>query len=145
MKKKKISRNVKRRLTFLGPILTIILFFCITSICSYAYNIYALKKEEKKLYEQLEALKVEEETLNDEIIKLKDHEYIAKYARENYLYTKSGEYVIKFDSSNIKQEIEPKEEAKNNFYVIGLIVLIFTAIVFLLKSHRKSLKLKESK
>ena len=37
----------------------------------------------------------EEETLKSEIVKLQDDEYIARYAREKYLYSKDGEIIIK--------------------------------------------------
>ena len=39
----------------------------------------------------------EEEVLNDEISKLEDPEYLAKYAREKYLYSKKDEIIIKIE------------------------------------------------
>jgi cell division protein DivIC len=36
-----------------------------------------------------------EEELKDEINKLKDPEYMARYAREKYLYSKDGELIIR--------------------------------------------------
>ena len=39
-----------------------------------------------------------EDELSDEVNKLQDPEYVAKYAREKYLYTKDGEIII--DVSN---------------------------------------------
>ena len=39
----------------------------------------------------------DEEELNDEINKLQDPEYMAKYAREKYLYSKKGEIIIKIE------------------------------------------------
>ena len=49
MAKKRVSKSVKRRLTFLGPILLGIVIFCIFTIFSYAYQIHQLKLEEQKL------------------------------------------------------------------------------------------------
>ena len=39
----------------------------------------------------------EEDILNDEISKLQDPEYLAKYAREKYLYSKDDEIIIKIE------------------------------------------------
>ncbi|NLC48199.1 MAG: septum formation initiator family protein, partial [Tenericutes bacterium] len=39
----------------------------------------------------------EEETLKSEINKLKDPEYMARYAREKYLYSKNDEIIIKIE------------------------------------------------
>ena len=39
----------------------------------------------------------EEDKLNDEISKLQDPEYLAKYAREKYLYSKDDEIIIKIE------------------------------------------------
>ena len=59
MAKKRVSKSVKRRLTFLGPILLGIVIFCIFTIFSYAYQIHQLKLEEQKLESELKA-KLEE-------------------------------------------------------------------------------------
>jgi cell division protein FtsB len=39
----------------------------------------------------------EEENLKEEINRLQDPEYMAKYAREKYLYSKNGEIIIKIE------------------------------------------------
>ena len=56
-----------------------------------------LKDELKEEYdeEKYASLVSEEELLEKEVNKLQDPEYIAKYAREKYLYSKDGEYIIK--------------------------------------------------
>ena len=95
MAKKRVSKSVKRRLTFLGPILLGIVIFCIFTIFSYAYQIHQLKLEEQKLENELKNLQTEERELSSEIVKLKDPEYIARYLREKFLYSKEDEYIIK--------------------------------------------------
>ncbi|UKI29312.1 MAG: septum formation initiator family protein [Clostridium sp.] len=40
-------------------------------------------------------IRKKEEELNSEVTKLQDDEYVAKYAREKYMYSKDGEYIIK--------------------------------------------------
>ena len=90
MAKKKISKGVKRRVTLIiGPIS--IGIFCLTliTVLSYAYRINKLSNTKKELEERLAYLQESAENMSDEIVKLKDPEYIAKYARENYYYTKN--------------------------------------------------------
>ncbi len=138
MKKKNISKNVRRRLTFFGPLVTIILIFCITSIFSYTYNIYSLKKEEQNLQKQLSSLKGEAGNLKDEIKKLKDPDYIAKYARENYHYSKNGEYVIKINETEKEQEQIIKNKYHKAYYIlVGSALLLIILIIVLLTRKRK--------
>ncbi len=40
-------------------------------------------------------MKDEEDKLNSDIKKLKDPEYVARYAREKYMYSKDGELIIR--------------------------------------------------
>ena len=42
-----------------------------------------------------------EESLEGEVVKLQDPEYVAKYAREKYLFTKDGELII--DMGSVKE------------------------------------------
>ena len=40
-----------------------------------------------------------DETLEGKVVKLQDPEYVAKYAREKYLYTSDGELIIDLDNN----------------------------------------------
>ncbi len=42
----------------------------------------------------------EEQSLNSEVTKLHDDEYIARYAREKYMYSLPGEFIIKIPENN---------------------------------------------
>lgn len=95
VKKKKISKRAKSRL-----FIAFIFFGVMISMLSYKffYNIQQIKemKEEKKfLKEQLVKLDEEEKILESDIQKLEDPTYIARYAREKYLYSKDGELIIR--------------------------------------------------
>ena len=57
-------------------------------------KIYHNKKEQERLESVYTSLLNDEANLEDDVKKLQDPEYVAKYAREKYLYTKEGEYVI---------------------------------------------------
>ena len=99
-----MSKQAKRRLTLLTPILFLALGYLLFTIGSNVIEMYKLQKEETKLKEELKTLKGESENLKTEINKLQDKDYIARYARENYLYTKDGEYVIKIDPDKEKKK-----------------------------------------
>ena len=53
-------------------------------------------KETIEVYELYE----EEEILNSDIKKLEDPDYVARYAREKYLYSKDGELIIRIPDEN---------------------------------------------
>ena len=94
-KKKKFGKRAKSRL-----FLAFMIFGTIISMLSYKffYNVKQIKdlKDEKKFYEQqLSKLSDEEKVLKSDIQKLADPTYIARYAREKYLYSKDGELIIR--------------------------------------------------
>ena len=62
---------------------------------SYWPRIYSNYKEKAKLEEQYNNLLEEEDTLSGDIKKLQDPNYIARFAREKYLYSKDGEIIIR--------------------------------------------------
>lgn len=80
---------------------SIFCFFIIgLSVISSVNNIMQIgekKKEKKELTQRLEELEEEEITLTDDVEKLKNPEYAARYAREKYLYSKNGEKILKID------------------------------------------------
>ena len=61
-------------------------YFFVT-LFSYTYNYISLRAEEKKLQNELVALQDEKGNLKIEIEILKDAEYVARYAKENFLYS----------------------------------------------------------
>lgn len=62
---------------------------------SYWPKIYSNYKEKAELQEQYNSLLDEENTLSGDIKKLQDPNYIARFAREKYLYSKNGEIIIR--------------------------------------------------
>ena len=60
-------------------------------------TVKGLKKEISELKTAYMEKLEEEDILNDEISKLQDPEYLAKYAREKYLYSKDDEIIIKIE------------------------------------------------
>lgn len=94
---KKASKKDKRRILILVIILIPLLVLFISNIFKYGIQILKnIKSKEELDLVYKEKLK-EEEKLQSEIVKLQDPEYIARYAREKYLYSKDGEIIIKIE------------------------------------------------
>ena len=81
---------------------------------------------------QLKDLKKEEKNKKTDLTKLQDEDYIARYAREQYLYTKDGEYVIKIDEEE-EILVEKKTEKNVKYLTIGFIALFVLFIYVILK------------
>ena len=94
---KKISTKAKFRMTILVLGLIISNVFFVSSIFSYTSQIKDTKDEIERLKVAYDDKLNEEEVLKEKINKLQDPEYMAKYAREKYLYSKDDEIVIKID------------------------------------------------
>ena len=133
MKKRKVPKKSKRRLIIFGTLSLFIIGYTIFTICYYSYNITKVCKENQKLEQQLSTLQNTEENLRLEIQKLKDPEYVARYARENYSYSKDGEYIIKIDEKGQK-EIQIEEKPNYLFYgilVSGILLLIMLVFIII--------------
>jgi len=94
VKKSRIAKASKKRLVVFGTLSIFIICYFIFTIGLYLYNIGSLNIKKDNLNNNLKELKREEKKLTTEIEKLQDHDYIAKYAREHYSYSKNGEYII---------------------------------------------------
>ena len=138
---KRISKRTRLRLMILGPIAFFIIGYCAFTLITTTINLYNLHKEEKALNEKLTNLKADAKSLKTEINKLQDKEYIARYARENYLYTKNGEYVIKLDDDGKKIK-EVKANYDDAYLIYGCTIVIILIFLVIFKRHFKSKKKK---
>ena len=94
---KRASKKDKRRILLLIIILIPLLVLFTSNVWKYGVQIVKnIKSKEELDIVYKEKLK-EEEKLQSEITKLQDPEYIARYAREKYLYSKDGEIIIKIE------------------------------------------------
>lgn len=90
------NKGYKRRVTLLS-VVTIPLLVVFVSTFSYWIEGYKYKKDAAILKEQLEEKLEAEEELKSQISKLQNPEYVAKYAREKYMYSKDGEIIIRIE------------------------------------------------
>ncbi len=95
MKNKKITKKTKRRLTFLSCMILFLVITIITSVFNDFCQIIKNKNEIILLSDKYNTLLHEEESLQSEITKLQDMNYVARYAREKYLYSLPNEVIIR--------------------------------------------------
>lgn len=94
IRKRRIKKVFKRAFT--------LVFLCLV-ICGTVFvtlgkigmEILEKKQETKKLEEKLADLEDQEVDLRSEINKLNDSEYLARYAREKYFYSKDNEIILR--------------------------------------------------
>ena len=136
-RKRKVVKAAKRRLVFFGTISIAAIIYFFVTLATYTIRIAELSQEKKELAAQMLTVKDDEENLKLEIQKLQDPDYIARFARENYLYSKDGEYIIKIeDKKEKKKEKDSRIEIKEEYIAIGGIVL-FLLLVLWLKHKQK--------
>lgn len=130
MAKKKVTKASKRRLLLFGSLSIIAIVYFLISLSTYIIDIYNLKKEENSLKQELVNLQSDEKELNTQIEMLKDVDYLARYARENYLYSKDGEIVLKIETNDQNNNMDDDTisfDQKYIFYIgggmLGLLIL----------------------
>ena len=136
--KNRLSIQAKRRLFFIRPICFVLIFILVVTFVSYSFNLYHLTIEKKEKEEEYLQLQEESEYLRNEITKLNNPEYIARYARENYAYSKDGEIIVKINSNKeeVKEEatdIKVDKKSYNKYLVGGIILFIIYGLFTFLK------------
>lgn len=92
---KKVTKKEKRRLTlFVVTFLFIITFMCVNIFPDWL-KIMANKKEISILETTYKDLLDNEVALKAEVQKLQNPEYVERYAKEKFLYTKPNEIIIR--------------------------------------------------
>lgn len=98
--KKGVTKKEKRRLTLIIiTFIGIITFMCINIFPDWL-KIMANKKELTILEGSYKELLDNEEALKAEVQKLQNPEYLERYAKEKFLYTKDREIIIRKSDTN---------------------------------------------
>lgn len=92
---KKRKPMVKCRLCLFIPVCTVVLIAVFASIGSYWMQIADKYQEKQRLEAEIIALKEKEEELKVDVERLEDPDYVARYAREKYMYSKEGEIILR--------------------------------------------------
>lgn len=98
----------KKRFTGLSRLrLFLFLSLLVCTIVILGYNcvlnvikIYSISVQKNNLESKMVVLKDTEEMLNADVMRLSDPVYLARYAREKYLYSKDGELILRIDEKN---------------------------------------------
>ncbi|MCI8459846.1 MAG: septum formation initiator family protein [Bacilli bacterium] len=94
MAKKKGKVKAKRRMLVLGFTSIFVIVAMTFTIGKYWVEIFEKYQEKQNLDKELTSLKEKEEELKVDANKLQNPDYIARYAREKYLYSKDGEFIL---------------------------------------------------
>ena len=90
----------KRRVFVLFIFFSLLIIYMFSTIVIYWKKILTNVNEKKRLEILYTDLLNKEKLLENDVVRLQDPEYVAKYAREKYLYSKDGELIIKIIDEN---------------------------------------------
>ena len=93
----KRTRKEKKRLILISTVIILLLVSLISSVSKDWTTILENNHKIAELSVEYEQLLSAEEQLKSEVTKLQDDEYVARYAKEKYLYSSPGETVIRMD------------------------------------------------
>ena len=96
MKTKK-SKKEKKRLFLISVTILGLLTLLVSSVYKDWTKILDNKSKEIALTNEYESLLEEEEALNSEITKLKDDTYLKRYAKEKFMFSESGDTIIRMN------------------------------------------------
>lgn len=99
MKKRVSRKKMKRRLCVFSCFLVLVLGVFMGTIFQDWIQIVENKSLLAELNEKYTSLLEQEESLNSEVTKLHDVDYVARYAREKYMYSLPNEIIIKIPKS----------------------------------------------
>ena len=95
MATKRKNKKAKIRVLVFLPICLVVLGAIFIAIGSYWVKIYDKYQEKSALESEIIALKEKEEQLKVEVDRLEDPDYVARFAREKYMYSKDGEIILR--------------------------------------------------
>ena len=91
---RKVKKKARRIATF-GMISIVAIVLVFVTLGSVFIEIIDKYQEKNDLENKLIALEEKEKELETDVKKLEDPDYLARYAREKYFYSKDGELIIR--------------------------------------------------
>lgn len=95
-KKRTIKRKYRKLLGFVYLGISAIFIY---TLCINAFRVIDQQKELTRLEERKTELEKEKKALSQEVELLNDDDYVARYARDNYVFSKDGEEVVRLPES----------------------------------------------
>lgn len=93
----KKTKKEKKRLFIISSLIVILMVMLVQSVAKDWTEIMDNNKQIKQLTEEYNELLAEEEKLESDVTKLQDSDYIARYAKEKFLYSEDGDTIIRMD------------------------------------------------
>lgn len=93
----KKTKKEKMRLVLISVVLVSMFGVLINSVASDWLEIMDNNHQIKQLTEEYENMLAEEEKLKSDVTKLQDSDYIARYAKEKFLYSQDGDIILRMD------------------------------------------------
>lgn len=93
----KKTKKEKKRLFVLSVSIIALLSVLVYSVVTTCPSILENKSKIKELNKEYNELLSNEEKLVSEVTKLQDDEYVARYAKEKFMYSEDGEIIIRMD------------------------------------------------
>ena len=100
-RKRKVKKKARRLATF-GILSVVIIVLVVITLGSVFLEIVDKYKEKRNLENKLVSLKDKEKELENDVKKLESPEYLARYAREKYFYSKDGELILRIPEEENK-------------------------------------------
>lgn len=96
MAKKQRKPKVRKLVGFVYVACSILMIY---TLVDHVFRVIEQKKEYSMLVEKRDELLKEKEALSKEVKLLNDDDYVTRYARDHYIFSKEGETVIKLPDS----------------------------------------------
>ena len=93
----KKTKKEKKRLVFISFCIIGLLVTLVSSVFKDWQEIMDNNSQIKALSAEYEKLLNEEEKLESDVTKLQDSEYVARYAKEKFMYSSDGDIIIRMD------------------------------------------------
>lgn len=93
----KKTKKEKKRLFVISTIIILLIISLVNSVAQDWLQILDNNNKYEQLTKEYNALLSEEEKLVSEVTKLQDDDYVARYAKEKYMYSGDGETIIRMN------------------------------------------------
>ena len=93
----KKTKKEKKRLFIISTMIVVLMVMLVNSVAGDWTEIMDNNQQIKQLTDEYNNLLAEEEKLQSDVTKLQDSDYIARYAKEKFLYSEEGDTLIRMD------------------------------------------------
>lgn len=93
----KKTKKERKRLFFISAVIIVLMVSLFNSVSKDWSKILSNKAKAQELSVKYEELLSNEEKLVSQVTRLQDDDYIARYAKEKYMYSGEGEVIIRLD------------------------------------------------